>query len=146
MKGGVIEILGEGQEGIVLRPNINNTSNIDRVSKLITATPEKEAELIVFEQTLNRIDELGKFHVKMLDFRKISSENINAIPNIRENNKNGMKKYNFKITYQYGGVSIKDFLDDFKDLVNDFLDDFVDFLDNLVLIRSKKKSYSEQSK
>ena len=33
MKGGVIEILGEGKEGIALRPNINNLENEDKISK-----------------------------------------------------------------------------------------------------------------
>jgi len=109
MKGGVIEILGEGQEGIVLRPNINNPGNSDTVSKLITATPEQARELIAFEEALNRIDEAGRYHVKMLGYREISSENINKIPNINQNRKNEMKKYNFKITYQYGGISIEKF-------------------------------------
>jgi len=115
MKGGVIEILGEGFEGIVLRPNINNPENRDTVSKLITATPEQIAQLIAFEEALNRIDEAGKYHVKMLGYREILSKNINAIPNIKQKRKNEMKKYNFKITYQYGGISIEKFLDKFEE-------------------------------
>jgi hypothetical protein len=111
MKGGVIKILGEGKEGISLRPNINNLENEDTVSKLITANPEEQAKLIAFEEALNRIDEDGRYHVKMLTYRTIKSENINTIPNIIQSNKNKMKKYNFKITYQYGGISIKNFID-----------------------------------
>jgi hypothetical protein len=111
MKGGV-EILGEGFEGIVLRPNINNLESENKVSKLIKATPEEIEKLIAFEQALNRIDEDGRYHVKMLNTREIKSENINAIPNINQTRKNGMKEkeYNFKITYQFGGISIEIFL------------------------------------
>jgi hypothetical protein len=54
MKGGVVEILGEGTEGIVLRPNINNLNNNNKVSKLITATAAQIAELIAFEEDLER--------------------------------------------------------------------------------------------
>jgi hypothetical protein len=59
----------------------------------------------------------------MLGFRDITSENINKIPNINQNKKNEMKKYNFKITYQFGGISIKDFLDNFtkyQERVNEY--------------------------
>jgi thiamine kinase-like enzyme len=122
MKGGV-EIIGEGQEGIVIRPNINNPGDRDTVSKLITATPEQKAELIAFEEKLNDKDKDGRFHVKMLGYRDITSNNINRIPNMNINQsiKNKMKKHNFKITYQYGGISIEQFLEEFKkysELVN----------------------------
>jgi hypothetical protein len=122
MKGGVIEILGEGKEGIVLRPNINNPRNRDTVSKLITATPEQAAELIAFEEELNRIDKDGSYHVKMLKFREILSENINKIQNISQSNKNGMKKYNFKITYQYGGISIQNFMGKLEEKKKEYVD------------------------
>lgn len=122
MKGGAI--LGEGEEGIVLIPNINS-KNEKQVSKLITATPEQVVELIAFENRLNDIDNSGKYHVKMLDSRVITPENINAIPNINQTRKNQMKKYNFKITYQYGGISIEIFRlkleaqeKEFVDLIN----------------------------
>jgi len=113
MKGGV-EILGQGFEGIVLRPNINNLHNDSKVSKLITATPEEAASLIAFEDALNRIDENGSYHVKMLSSRDITRENINAIPNVNQK-KNDMIEYNFKITYQYGGISIEHFLENFEE-------------------------------
>ena len=115
MKGGV-EILGEGKEGIVLRPNINQSpNNKTTVSKLITATREQAAELIAFEEKLNRIDNDGEYHVKMLSYRQITPDQINEIPNINQARKNEMKKYNFKITYQYGGISIEHFLDNFQE-------------------------------
>lgn len=114
MKGGVIKILGEGQEGIVLKPNINNPGNEDTVSKLIIATPEQAAELKAFEEKLNRIDGAGRYHVKMLSNRPITREEINTIQ-INQDIKNKMKKYNFKITYEYGGISIEEFLDNFED-------------------------------
>jgi hypothetical protein len=122
MKGGVIEILGEGKEGIVLRPNINNPRNRDTVSKLITATPEQAAELIAFEEELNRIDKDGSYHVKMLSSIEISSENINKIQNINQSNKNRMKKYNFKITYQYGGISIQNFMGKLEENEKEYVD------------------------
>ena len=114
MKGGVIEILGKGEEGIVLRPNINQSpNNKTTVSKLIKATKEQKAELIAFENELNSIDDAGRYHVKMLSCREISSENIKRIPNINQAIMNKMEKYNFKITYQYGGISIEHFLKNF---------------------------------
>ena len=116
MKGGV-EILGQGFEGIVLRPNINNLLNDSKVSKLITATSEEAAKLIAFEDALNRIDEDGSYHVKMLSSRVITEKNINAIPNVNKTKKNDMteSEYNFKITYQYGGISIAHFLEKFEE-------------------------------
>jgi hypothetical protein len=51
----------------------------------------------------------------MLRHRLITDIEINAIPNINQARKNEMKKYNFKITYQYGGISIAEFLDNFKE-------------------------------
>jgi hypothetical protein len=110
MKGGVVEILGEGTEGIVLRPNINNLENNNKVSKLITATAEQIIELIAFEEELNRIDRDGIYHVKMLGYRDITEQNINRIQGINQPRKNEMKKYNFKITYQFGGISIEEFV------------------------------------
>jgi len=114
MKGGV-EILGQGFEGIVLRPNINNLENNNKVSKLIIATQEQAAKLIAFEEELNRHDDNGIYHVKMLSFRDITRENINAIPNLNQSKKNRIidYEYNFKITYQYGGISIDHFLKNF---------------------------------
>jgi len=115
MKGGV-EILGEGKEGIVLRPNINQSpNNKTTVSKLITATQKQKAELIAFEENLNDKDKDGIYHVKMLSVRSITEIEINAIQNISQARKNEMKKYNLKITYQYGGISIEEFLDNFEE-------------------------------
>ena len=111
MKGGVVEILGRGEEGIVLRPNINNLNNNNKVSKLITATAAQIAELIAFEENLNRIDRDGIYHVKMLGYRDITEQNINRIQGINQPRKNEMKKYNFKITYQFGGISIEKFVE-----------------------------------
>ena len=122
MKGGVIEILGEGKEGIVLRPNINTPGNIDTVSKLITAAPEQVAKLKAFEEELNRIDGDGKYHVKMLSVRPITDIEIIAIPNINQNRKNEMKKYNFKITYQYGGISIQNFILKLEKKIEEYVD------------------------
>jgi len=121
MKGGVI--IGRGAEGFVLQPNINNLNNNRKVSKIIRATIDEQDELVVFENALNEIDEEGRYHVKMLGYRGIKRPNINSIKNINKNSKEEMKlKFNFKITYQYGGISIKDFLDNFtvyQDIVNE---------------------------
>ena len=122
MKGGVI--IGQGAEGIILRPNINNLGNNSKVSKIIEATGEQQRELVEFENLLNDIDEIGRYHVKMLGYRGIIPNEINNIKNINNNLKEEMKiKYNFKITYQFGGISIKDFLDNFtkyQERVNEY--------------------------
>ena len=121
MKGGVI--IGRGAEGFVLQPNINNLKNNRKVSKIIKATIDEEDELVAFENALNEIDEEGRYHVKMLGYRRIKRPNINSIKNINQNSKEEMKiKFNFKITYEYGGISIKDFLDNFtvyQDIVDE---------------------------
>jgi hypothetical protein len=115
MKGGM-EIIGQGAEGIILRPNINNLRNISKVSKIIRATIEQQDELVKLEKSLNEIDEIGRYHVKMLGYRRIKTKEINSIKHINKNTKEEMKiKFNFKITYEFGGISIEDFLDNFKD-------------------------------
>jgi hypothetical protein len=126
MKGG--NILGIGQEGIVLHPNINNKKT-NQVSKLIQISDEKIDELIEFETKLNDIDPEGQFHVKMIPgkFSKLSQNfnNINSINsrnktefkkvmNKREKNGNSIIKPNFKITYEYGGISIEHFLENYR--------------------------------
>jgi hypothetical protein len=124
MKGGVI--IGRGAEGFVLKPNINNLNNENKVSKLIRATIEEQEELVKFENKLNEIDEDGTYHVKMLASKRIKGKNINNIKNINENSRKEMKiRFNFKITYQYGGISIKDFLDDFGEYSDRVNEDFL---------------------
>ena len=122
MKGG--EVLGIGEEGIVIYPNINSKKKT-QVSKLIEISPEKIAELLRFEEALNIIDPAGKYHVRMIpdktnklsnDFYNMTSiNNSNKIEFKREMNqreKNNRKKIrpNFKITYDYGGISIEKFV------------------------------------
>jgi hypothetical protein len=119
MKGGVI--IGEGLEGVVIKPNINS-KNDNQVSKLITATPEEIRQLIGFEEELNKIDKDGKYHVKMLGYRNITSNNINEIPNVNKPKKNEMKKFNFKITYQFGGISIEKFVEKLQDNNKEYVD------------------------
>jgi hypothetical protein len=120
MKGGVI--IGRGAEGFILRPNINNIHNNTKVSKIIRTTIEQQEKLIAFETALNEIDEDGNYHVKMLGYRRIKTEEISNIKNINNNSRKEIKiRFNFKITYQFGGISIKDFLENFiehPDLVN----------------------------
>ena len=125
MKGGII--LGIGTEGVVLHPNINN-KRANQVSKLIQIPDKKIDELIEFETKLNDIDSEGKFHVRMIPgkFSKLSQNfnNINSINsrnktefkkemNKRGNNGNSIIKPNFKITYEYGGISIEHFLENY---------------------------------
>ena len=128
MKGGVI--LGIGAEGVVIHPNINS-KNDTKVSKLIEISPEKIDELIEFEQALNDNDKEGQYHVRMIleeshelpfDFYNMPSINqINKNKFRREMNqreKNNNRKIinpNFKITYEYGGISIEQFLDNFEE-------------------------------
>jgi len=113
MKGGVI--IGEGAEGVVLRPNINSV-NMLYVSKLIKIDESKIKELEAFELELNRIDENGDYHVRMLSIRPIISNNINKIGNLNANIKKYLKnkELNYKITYEYGGISIENFLENFS--------------------------------
>jgi hypothetical protein len=126
MKGGII--LGIGQEGVVLHPNINN-KRTNQVSKLIQIPNEKINELIEFETKLNDIDRKGQFHVKMIPEKsgKLSQKfnNINGINSenkiefkqkmkIIQNNGNRIIEPNFKITYEYGGISIEHFLENYR--------------------------------
>jgi len=125
MKGGII--LGIGTEGVVLHPNINN-KRTNQVSKLIQIPDEKIDELIDFETKLNVIDPEGLFHVRMIPekFGKLSQKfnKINGINsknknnfkkemNTRQNNGNSIIEPNYKITYEYGGISIEHFLKNF---------------------------------
>jgi hypothetical protein len=112
MKGG--RIIGLGSEGVVLQPNINSR-NMNKVSKLIKiSSDEKIEELIRFERKLNEIDPKGKYHVPMINARKIESKNIDKITNLSTSNRSMLLSYepNFKITYEYGGISIGDFIND----------------------------------
>ena len=125
MKGG--KILGIGTEGVVLHPNINN-KRTNQVSKLIQIPDEKIDELIEFETKLNDIDPEGRFHVKIIPEKsgKLSQKfnNINGINsgnkiefkkkmNNRQKNGNSIIEPNFKITYEYGGISIEHFLENY---------------------------------
>jgi hypothetical protein len=112
MKGG--RIIGLGSEGIVLQPNINSR-NMNQVSKLIKiSSDQKIEELINFEIKLNEIDPKGKYHVRMINTRKIESKNIDKITNLSTSNRRVLLSHepNFKITYEYGGISIGDFIND----------------------------------
>ena len=114
MKGGVI--IGRGAEGFILKTNINNLHNDSKVSKIIRATIDEQKEFVKFENALNEIDKDGIYHIKMLGYRIIRKQNINCIQNINNNSREEMKiMFNFKITYQFGGISIKDFLEKFID-------------------------------
>ena len=127
MKGG--EVLGIGAEGIVIYPNINN-KNRTQVSKLIEiSSPEKITELLRFEEELNFIDQKGKYHVRMIPEKSQRlTTDFNKMTSINQNNKNEFKRVmnergkssgkiitpNFKITYDYGGISIEKFLKYFE--------------------------------
>jgi hypothetical protein len=127
MKGG--ELLGIGEEGIVIYPNIN-TKEFTKVSKLIEiSSPEKIAELSRFEEALNIIDQEGKYHVRMIPEESHElSNNFYNMTSINQSNKNEFKRAmnerkknsrkiitpNFKITYDYGGISIEKFLKNFE--------------------------------
>jgi len=112
MKGG--RIIGSGSEGIVLQPNINS-GNMNQVSKLIKISSDQKIEgLISFEIKLNEIDPKGKYHVRMINTRKIESKNIDKITNLSTGDRRVLLSHepNFKITYEYGGISIADFIND----------------------------------
>jgi hypothetical protein len=113
MKGGVI--IGQGVEAIVLQPNINHTENEYTVSKLIKVTEVDIEKVVAFETKLNEIDPTGRYHINMLEVRRINDGNINKIENISQKNKNNIKRkeFNFKITYEFGGISIDNFTKNF---------------------------------
>ena len=127
MKGG--NILGIGAEGVVLHPNITN-KRTNQVSKLIQISTEQIDGLIDFETELNDIDPEGRFHVRMIpeksgklyqtfnEINGINKENkieFKKEMNKRENNgnDNSIIEPNYKITYQYGGISIEHFLENY---------------------------------
>lgn len=107
-----------------VKTNINNLYNDSKVSKIIRATIDEQKEFVKFENALNEIDKDGIYHIKMLGYRIIRKQNINCIQNINNNSREEMKiMFNFKITYQFGGISIKDFLEkfiDYQTLVNEY--------------------------
>jgi hypothetical protein len=126
MKGG--EVLGIGEEGVVIYPNINS-KNMTKVSKLIEISSDKQRELHRFEEALNIIDQEGKYHVRMIPEESHElSNNFYNMTSINQSNKNEFKRAmnereknnrksitpNFKITYDYGGISIQNFLKHFK--------------------------------
>lgn len=128
MKGG--RIIGFGTEGFVLQPNINNSSNPNLVSKLIKIDDERLEKLIGFERKLNEIDPDGKYHVPMIieKSRRITPENINRINNLNESKSEKQKLQsfdpNYKITYQFGGISIEQILNNFHIYSHLFNDTF----------------------
>jgi len=116
MKGG--KIIGSGTEGFVLQPNINNPGNPNLVSKLIQINDKRLEKLISFESKLNEIDPSGEYHIPMIieRSRRITPENINR-SNLGEQEKQQLKSFNlnYKITYEFGGISIEEI---FKNYIN----------------------------
>lgn len=115
MKGG--RIIAKGIEGFVLHPNINNPDNTNLVSKLIQINDKRLEKLISFESRLNEIDPSGEHHVPMIidKSRTITSENINK-SNLVEREKQKLKSFkpNYKITYEFGGISIMQILKNYS--------------------------------
>ena len=127
MKGG--RIIGFGTEGYILQPNMNNSSNPNFVSKLIQIDDERLEELKSFERKLNDIDPSGKYHVPMIieKSRRITKENINRINNLDESKSEKQKLQsfnpNYKITYEFGGISIEEILKKYNIYSHLFNDD-----------------------
>jgi hypothetical protein len=126
MKGG--KIIGFGTEGYILQPNMNNSSKPEFVSKLIQIDDTRLEKLKSFQIDLNKIDPSGKYHIPMIieRSRRITSENINR-SNLVEQEKHKLKSFNpnYKITYEFGGISVWDFAlfnkyDEIIDVTKDF--------------------------
>ena len=140
MKGG--EIIGRGNEGIVLRVKKDKI-----VSKLIKIDDEtKITNQIELENKLNEIDPSGKYHVKMISSRKIIPSNINKIDDLPNQQRQILTKFepNFEIVYEYGGISFEQFFFpkmkiDFKTnsesniFLKNFLIGLINILDGLYL-------------
>jgi hypothetical protein len=140
MKGG--EIIGEGGEGIVFYPNIiNNREN--RVSKLVRSRIingiSNIGSIRSFEEKLNEIDQKGEYHVPMISVTNLEEKNINKL------NEPLKEKYNTTdiiITYDYGGISLTDFLkrnesefkiDITKEFYKNLLLGFVNIFEGLII-------------
>jgi len=140
MKGG--EIIGRGNEGIVLRVRKDNI-----VSKLIKIDDEtKISNQIELENKLNEIDPSGKYHVKMISSRRIIPSNINKIDDLPNQQREILRNFepNFEIRYEYGGISFEQFFFpkmkiDFKTnsesniFLKNFLIGLINILDGLYL-------------
>jgi serine/threonine protein kinase len=143
MKGGG-EIIGEGGEGIVFCPNIiNNREN--RVSKVVRGRSRTKFEISSidmirpFEEKLNEIDREGIYHVPMINVKAFEEKNKNKL--------NGPLKERFDathiiITYDYGGISLTDFLkrnesefkiDITKEFYKNLLLGFVNIFEGLII-------------
>ena len=113
MKGGII--IGKGLEGHVLHPNINMQSQ-GLVSKLFYVKESNESDVekfTLFEIRLNEIDDEYRYHVPMIiEPRKLTENNSqNKLMNLTDFYR---KYYNFMITYEYNGISIKDFIENYE--------------------------------
>jgi hypothetical protein len=138
MKGG--EVLGIGEEGVVIHPNINNKKNLTKVSKFIeisSSSDEQIDELIRFEEKLNIIDPAGQYHVRMIPGQSYRlSTDFSNVSSINQSNKNEFKRAmnerekingrritpNFKITYDYGGISIEKFVLGLEEKIHNYVD------------------------
>jgi hypothetical protein len=109
-------IIGSGAEGFVLQPNMNNSSKPEFVSKLIEIDDTRLEKLKSFESKLNEIDQSGEYHIPMIieRSRRITPENINR-SNLVEQEKQQLKSFNpnYKITYEFGGISIEEILNNY---------------------------------
>jgi len=144
MKGG--EIIAKGSEGIIYRPNINR-ENENLVSKLVKTDKSR----IEFEELLNKIDPTGKYHVKMVYAREINFFNYILKPSIRNLTKENKETYepNYIITYQYGGISLRDFLDGeykihmTKDFCKNMLNGIVNIFEGLYLFYTNGTNHAD---
>jgi hypothetical protein len=146
MKGG--KIIGFGTEGYILQPNMNNSSKPEFVSKLIQIDDERLEKLISFESKLNEIDPSGEHHIPMIieRSRRITSENINR-SNLEEQEKQQLRSFkpNYKITYEFGGISIEEILKKYNIYSHLFDNDtfFKNFLLGLVNVINGLLKFSE---
>ncbi len=107
-------IIGKGDYGIVLKPDIIHGNNY-YVSKLFIL-PEYYTieEFEQFETNLNRIDSENKYHVPFIDIERINeSHNLNELDSRdkeRYVDSHDKERYAYIATYQYGGLSINNII------------------------------------
>jgi hypothetical protein len=101
-------VIGEGRDGIALKPDIKHDNN-NYVSKLFILPKNISIEEFTkLEENLNKYDTLNRYHIPMIDIpAKITSQTYRVREHLaRELNEEVIGKYIYIATYQYGGLSL----------------------------------------
>jgi len=99
-------IIGNGVYGIALKPDIIHGNN-NYISKLfilpenITITEFKK-----FENNLNKLDPLNRYHLPLIDIDIITESH-----NLKQLNSDDKERYVYIATYEYGGISLNNLIE-----------------------------------